>query len=390
MGAIASASGSFAQQLSPDMAQQLVRWLTPARDRRPRLVWPAQITLTGGSVSAHRQLFGELVRSNPTATVMDGAVDAWLFRTTVQVLDELAPLLRAQLQGNDPDVLQTRARLEGRRFEWDPQARGWIAASVLNGPSPRVAGTAIKTIADVVNVSGSPLSRSNADWLADLVPSMHSDAARRVLILLRAPDVVDDTTFEALAPRIAPLVTARFSAAIRANEDPQVVQAALDCLIRVDGCAPVDPNLVRTMFDALAQFIPKMTQAALPTNTTAAAIRTMTNLCGTLMSRRLPAEEIRERIAILLADFEPAAVANKSVRSIGSMLNGIVKRGQAGPEWLDDLFGRETTTLGVRLAIAEALLDQDNHRTASRAAGLKDRSDCPPEVVAYILPRLRG
>jgi hypothetical protein len=44
----------------------------------------------------------------------------------------------------------------------------------------------------------------------------------------------------------------------------------------------------------------------------------------------------------------------------------------------------------VRLAIAQALTEHDNNRIDSRAARLKDRRTCPPEVVAYLANRLKG
>ena len=76
------------------------------------------------------------------------------------------------------------------------------------------------------------------------------------------------------------------------------------------------------------------------------------------------------------------------MRNIHSMLVGIEGRDPEALDWMEDIFGRPDTTLGVKLAIAEAFLFRDHWRPGGRASRLKDRKDCPPEVVTFIINRL--
>jgi hypothetical protein len=379
VGAIASAAARF----RPPTAYRLADWLSPARDRQPRIVWPAQITLLGGAIPRQAELFAELTRTNPPGPVLDSAVDAWLFRTTPQVLDELTPQLRAILRGPGADVLQTRARLEGHLALRDADARAWIAEQLLDGPSPRIASTAVKTIADEVRSSGVPVSRPVATWLTGLLATRHHDACRRTLDLLGKAEYTDEETFADLAGRLVPTLAQKFQATVRDDADAQLTQAVLDCLVRADNNAPIDRGLVRSMFDALRAYLAAGTPKA-------AAVWMATNFCGTLLARRLDVDEVRERVDSLVTAFDPGAVSNKSVRAVAVLLGGVVRRDPAGPGWLEELFWRDGTALGTRLAIAETLLNLDDNRATSRAAHLSERAGCPTEVIAYVLPRLRG
>ncbi|GAA2897456.1 hypothetical protein Acy02nite_65130 [Actinoplanes cyaneus] len=383
VGAVTSSAPLFAAGLPVADAAALADWLTTVRDRQPRLVWPAQVALLGGSVPRQKQLFDELIRTNPSGAVLASTVDAWLFRSTRQVLDELTPQLRQILSGSNSDVLQTRARLEGRLAQDDPSARAWIREQLLERPSPRIASTAVKTIADGLAAIDRPMEPATAAWLAELVGTRHNDACRGILALLADERRTGPEAFAALAASLVPVLADRFEESLRGSADPQLSQALLDCLIRADGTAPIAPEVVRSMFDAVWANIPGSTAQA-------ALVRIVTTLSGTLLARRLPRDEVRDLIGARLAGFDPGAIANKTVRAVASLLGGLARRDPAGPDWMEDLFWRPDTALSTRLSIAEALLSLDDNRITSHAHRLTQQAGCPDEVTAYVLPRLRG
>jgi hypothetical protein len=389
IGAIASVSSALVQRLPQAMSLQLMGWLTPRREVSPRQVWPCQIVLAGQSVPTQRQLFQELVAASEPQPVVDSAIDAWLYRTTPQVVEALTPDLRLLLRGNDADVLQARARLEGRRAAADADARAWITAQVLGASSSRVAGTAVKTTADVLVKAGQPVDKPLAEWLTSLVTTRHTDAARRLLELIYAPEVVDDATFASTAPRLVPALMDRLDQAVDRLEDAQLIQAILDCFIRADRLAPIEPDVARRVYDSLVQCLSRAPTKGTHFDT-ASAVNNIATLCGTLMARRLPSNEVRHRIGSLLAGFDPGAVGSKTVRSVHSMLVGIEGRDPEALDWMEGIFGRPDTALGVQLAIAEAFLFHDHWHSGGRASRLKDRKDCPPEVVTYIINRLHA
>jgi hypothetical protein len=389
IGAIASVSSALVHGLPQAMSLQLMGWLTPRREVSPRQVWPCQIVLAGQSVPTQRQLFQELVAANEPQPVIDSAIDAWMYRTTPQVVQALTADLRLLLGGNDPDVLQARARLEGRRADADADARAWITAQVLGTPSSRVAGAAVKTTADVLARARRPVDRPLAEWLTSLVATKHTDAARRLLELIYAAEVVDDATFAAIAPRLVPALTDRLDQAVDRLEDAQLIQAILDCLIRADRLRSIEPDVVRRVYDSLVGCLSRAPGKGARFDTTS-AVNSIATVCGTLMARCLPSDEVRQRIGSLLTGFDPGAVANKTVRSVASMLVGIQGRDPQALDWMEDIFGRADTALGVQLAIAEAFLVNDHRYPGGRASRLKDRKDCPPEVVTYIINRLHA
>jgi hypothetical protein len=386
VGAVCSACGVLAARLPSATSLALIHWLAPRRTTRPRQVWPAQIVLAGRSVTLQRRLFEDLIIANEPQPVIDSAVDAWLFRTTPEVLNELAPDLRRLLQGDDPDVLQTRARLEARRAQVEPQARAWVANRVLQGASSAVAGTSVKTLAD--QVANLPLDKAFAQWLASLTVTPHTDAARRLLALVCAAEVVDDEAYRSILPSLVPNLLDRLDRAISRHEDPQLAQAILDCLIRADRTSPLDPDIARRVYSAMVERFPKDPAKAADPDAPA-TVSNVVKLCGTLMATCLPPDEVREHIGVLLSGFDPGAIANKTTRSVASMLVGMQGRDPQASDWMEVLFGRETTMLGVRLAIAEAFLVGDRWRQDGRASRLKDRPDCPPEVATYIINNLQ-
>jgi hypothetical protein len=151
----------------------------------------------------------------------------------------------------------------------------------------------------------------------------------------------------------------------------------------------IEPDVVRRVYDALVGCLSRAPTKGARFDT-ASAVNSIATLCGTLMARCLPSDEVRQRIGSLLAGFDPGAVANKTVRSVASMLVGIQGRDPEALDWMEGIFGRDDTALGVQLAIAEAFLVNDHRYPGGRASRLKDRKDCPPEVVTYTINRLHA
>jgi hypothetical protein len=387
ISAVANIAGTLGRKTSTATATALLNWLYPCRTLAPRSVWPALIGLAGRSTTAHQRIFDDLVSAGETKTVMDSALDAWFFSAPPYILTDMAEQLRSLLRSSDADAMQARARLEGRLFGNDVSANSWVEDVVVKGRSPRIAGTAVKTIADTAVLGQVSISVTTAAQLVNLLPTRHTDAARRILTMLASHETVDDEAFEPIISALVPQAIKRFNVAIRQNEDLQLTQAILDTLIRCDNFIPLDPLLVRKFYDAQAGIITKNRSGGNVTRPST-ALHQMVSLCGTLMARRLPNDETRSRLGDLLTRIKLEDLGAKSVRAAASMLMGIGHRDPKGLDWMEDLFGRTDSSLGLQQAIAEVFVTMDRRRAGGRASRLKDRPDCPPSIVNYVIKRL--
>ena len=368
----------------------LISWLKPCRMVAARNIWPAQIILASNSVPAHQEIFNELMAANEPQRVFDSALDAWLFHAPVSVLTELTPQFRGILRGHDARTRGTRARLEGRLVLWDEEARSWIAKEVLHGSSPRIAGTAIKTVIDTFERVGERVPGSICRWLVTLIYGSHTDAAQRLAALLGRSDLIDETTLSSTAAEVAPAVIERMQSAIHDHEDSQLLRELLEVLVRLDGLVPLQADEVRAVYQMTRG---RLTDASKVSNDQiikdeGAAVRDMGHLTGTLISRRLSPSEGRELLGEFLSSIDDDRFGNKIVKVIYGVLIGVGNRDPEAVAWMEDLFGGDGVANAVQLAIARAILQIDGHHVGGRASRLKDRPDCPPEVATYIITRL--
>ncbi len=387
ISAVANIVPALVAGVSTATATALLDWLYPCHALAPRHVWPALINLAGNSLPAHQRVFDDLVAANEAENVMESALDTWFFSAPLHIVRELAQQLRSLLRTGDADVMQARARLEGRLFGRDASADIWVTDAVLTGESPRIARTAIKAIADAA-VAETGLPATVAARLITLLPTHHTDAARRIMLMLTDARIVDNETLESFAVDLTPQLMVRFNAAIERNEDLQLTEAILDALIRCDKILPLNPLLVRQLYDALAGLIIEESRSKGNNVRVSAVLHQIFSLCGTLMAWRLPYNETRNLLRNLLTRIRLEDLGAKTVRAAAAMLVGIGFRDPEGPDWLEDLFGFPDASSGLKQAIAEACLVNDHHRAGGRASRLKDRTDCPPAIVTYIIKRL--
>jgi hypothetical protein len=390
IGGIAEGAEGFTKHTSLTTRLALMAWLAPGRGKSPRAVWPAQIILAAESIPAHQQIFDDLIAANEPQQVIDSAVDAWLFQTPRHVVNEMTEQFRMLLQGISAETRRTRARLEGRIADVDEKARDWIKREVLQEPSPRVAGTAIKTIADAADRDATELSHDMVAWLTTLLPTPHTDAAQRIARLLSDQRYVSDETLISATSNIVSTVLNRMRLAIEQCEDSQLARQLLDLLIRTDRIMPLTPEQVRVIYTLTRSRLSEtlIDDSKRRAEDQAAGLRDLAHLTGTLMAQRLTAAEVRGLLEELFSSVDPGRFGRKVGKAVSAMLIGLAHRDPQAINWMEDIFGRPAVSVSVRLAVAIALLQLDGNHIGGRASRLKDRPDCPPNVATYIINRL--
>lgn len=388
---VAEGVQGFVRKLDSTTRTAIINWLKTCRRVAPRNIWPVQILLASNSTPAHEEIFTELMEANESEPVVDSALDAWLFSAPVAVLNELTPRLRSLLRGSDVKARGIRARLEGRLVLWDKEARNWIEKEVLHGSSPRVAGTAIKTVVDTLDRVDERLPESVCFWLVKLIGSTHTDASQRLAAFLGRSQLIDETTLSSIASNLAPIVIERMVTATQNDEDSQLTGELLELLVRLDGLVPMEAEAVRTVYQITRDRLANVSEVANRSviKDEASAVRDMGRLMGTLINRRLSRAEGRSLLGEFLSAIDDARFGNKVVKVISSMLVGLAARDAATISWMEKLFAQESIANVIKLAIARAMLQIDGNNVGGRASQLKDRSDCPPEVATYIVTRLR-
>ena len=392
IGGIAQGAEGLARGTNSATRMRLISWLTPGRDAAPRNVWAAQITLAGGSMPAHQQIFYDLISSGEPRQVVDSAIDAWLFKTPRHVLNEMTSQLRSLLQSSDADTLRTRARLEGRLADEDETARKWVERAMMYGRSPRVAGTSIKTFADAVRMNERYLSSGLVSWLGALLSTVHIDAARRIAIILADQHNVEDATLLQAVPLLASQTLNRMRLAVQQAETSQLSRALLELLVRLDIASPLKTDDVLSAYEIIrSRLRTDSISSSMPrADDQAASIRDLSHLCGTLMAKRLPPIDIRTRIGEVLSSIDFGLFGSKTGKAISSMLVGIGYRDPEAASWMEELFGDVKVSLSVKRAIADAFLRLDGDHVGGRASQLKDRRDCPQAVATYIIGKLHS
>jgi len=392
IGTIAESADPLSRAVSSETRMQLIAWLTPGRDLTPRNAWPAQIILAGNSVPAHQQIFDELIAGGPPWQVLNSALEAWLFQTPRSVLNALTEQFRLMLQANDAETRKTRARLEGRLADEDERARRWLEGVVLRGQSPRIARTAMKTIAESLRTNRKRVSPEMTAWLGTLLPTVHTEAARRICEILSDAQYIDREDLVPIAPVLMPVVIQRLRLAAEVREDSQLSRELLEVLVELDLVSPVTPDSVREVLAIVRSRLEYSDRApnARMADDMAAALRDLGHLAGTLMSKRLLAPEVRERLAESLHIVDMERLGNRATKVVSSMLIGLGFRDPDAIDWMEELFRSTQSAPLIKLAIAEALLLLDGDQVGGRASRLKDLPDCPPIVTAYIVGRLRS
>ena len=381
MNAIASTVRAIAARLDPTTRNLLIDWLLAGRSAAPRSVWPAQICLAGDDIGRHRTLLSDLRGSDSAIAVVDGAVHAWLVQSPRPVLDALAVELRTMLSSPDSDTQQTRAGLEGRLSDTDLYARNWVEQVVLEGSRPRVAGAALRSIEEAAAGGSVRIDMQMARWLSGLLSTPHVDACMRVARLLHDPVRIADNSFRPITSLVADSAMKRLRLEVLGNGQDQLIRALLETVIRAMREGAGDPALVRDVWDLTASRV--LTPGADPAGRSA-ALRDLAHISGTLLPGLLSPLEGQTRIRRVLQELELDPPRSKSLKAVRSMIIGWSHRDPEALDVLDDVFTVEGVSPHVQMMIAEAMVQRD----LGRAARLKDRAECPPEVVTFLLTKL--
>ncbi|MFD1044850.1 hypothetical protein ACFQ1S_04190, partial [Kibdelosporangium lantanae] len=385
LSAIAKPSLVFAKVLTSTERKDLANWLRPARAHAPRTVWPMQVTLAADDIAAHRTLLAEVAQAELENEVRQNLATAWYVNTPRPTLDVLLPALRALTRRASGDLLDIRARLEGRIVDTNEVARYWVWQALFDRPSQKVAGTAATAIAERTV----PMPVSLAEWLMTLLPTRHTDAVKRLAILLS--DRQHATALRAIANRLLPIVFTRMETAAAASEDSDCSRALLKLALRIDDEQPLTPDQVRHAYRIVCTRLPLDHTQGQRENDQSAAFRDLKTLTRTLMAKRLPEAEVRDHTETVLRAMDPRSLGKKIDRqAVTELLNSFPARDPAAVDWMEDLFGEPDIAPSVKLAIAEVFLTLDRESTAGgRAARLKERPDCPPEVIEMLLRKLK-
>ena len=263
---------------------------------------------------------------------------------------------------------------------------------ILKGHSPRVAGTAVKTFADSIQIDRVSLSPYMSSWLATLLSTVHADAALRIARILADRECVQDSSLLPTIPTLTMRTLERMRLAIQRKEDSQVSRELLELLVRLDLVSPLDAGSVLSVYEIVRSRLQSDSVAAddFRVGDQAASVRDLAHLCGTLMAKRLTLLEVRTKIGEVLCSVNLEPFGKKIGKAISSMLIGIGYRDPEAIDWMEEIFGYAGVGFIVQRAIADALLQLAGDHVGSRASQLKNRADCPPAIASYIIGKLRS
>ncbi|WP_309113150.1 SEFIR domain-containing protein [Saccharothrix sp.] len=382
LNAIAKCTGVFAGALDRDTRARLAAWLRPARRSEPRAMWRTAVSLATDDVDLHRVLLAEAAVAELPPAVWEKLVLSWYINTPRPALDDLLPELRELTRNATGDMVPVRARLEARVVDTDDDARHWVRGCVLDGPSSAAAGTAVKTIADTLD----ELTPALAGWAIPLLATRHVDAAERLAKLLRPHGRV----LAGIADELLPVALDRMATAARVPGSTNLSRALVALVAAVDRHRPLQPAEVRRVHSITCSRLPLSGTAVDRDTGHSAAFRDLTMFTGAVTARRLPADEVRDLVEVVLRALDPRSLGKKIDHAVIELLRGFTARDRLAVDWLDGLFDEPDLAVAVKLAIAETFLALDGGAAAGgRAARLKDRPGCPPEVVALLLRGLR-
>ncbi|MFD4636567.1 hypothetical protein ACFWN2_04580 [Lentzea sp. NPDC058436] len=397
VSAVGKCGSLFASELDESTRLRLIGWLWAARTTAPRPAWPTQFALAGNNVETVRALLCEFGARVAESEVVVAVAHTLFHNTALNALVPLTSELRdlvAQIQRlgkmTNREVLQLRARLEGRLAEVDPDARRWIEDQVTTGVSPNVASTVIKTFVDAHAAAGPPARM--VTWLAALLNTPHTDAAERLAtMLLGARESFAEMDADGLAALVHSVI-ARMEAAVNRQEDSGLHRALLNLLIRLDDVRALGQHEVWWIYrNVRARLIADASAAAgPPTSDYPAAIRDMSTLSGTLMSRRLDSGTVRDMLAEIVLGLDESQLKGKVRVPFTSLLVSLAHRDPEAPDWLVAVFGTPGVGVEVQKAIARALLKLEDNMPGGRASALKDRPNCPVAVESLIVKELRS
>jgi len=385
INAVLAVAESLARGATPQQREILVARLKADRDVNPRAGYSAEIILAGDRTTEHREILQALEQLKPPRAVLNSVLDTWLFRTPPQVRIQIAADLRRFLSAGDAETLQRRARLEAVLAVDDTSARDWITDQVLRGQSPQVAGTAVTSFGRAAD--GAELNGAALEWLASLLGSKHTEAARSVAALIKDEHRFGDGVLRPVGATIAPAAVARLRTAIEKGEDSLLMRTLVQLLARVNRASPLPVGVIEETFE-LIRIRLKAPSGSIPPEKRSDQFAAVTDLrifVGQVMAQSLPGQEVRSRVGEILLTLQDSQVQSNVRGALVILLKGLGHDDLPNTcAWMRDIFAAPAVVSGVQLAIAEAMLDLDGREPGGRAAALEHESNCPVAVATYL------
>jgi hypothetical protein len=405
VGSIATLANHLASTLDRASRQTILAVLGRHQDVDPRRIWPALVKLAGPDVDLQQQVLSSFDAAEPaddddgTATrtwevVRTSTVDTWLNVGTVDFLLLAKEDFHRLLPDGGGRAAQRRAVFEGRIALWDAEAREWMRALVLEGPSRASARAAANAVLAAAPQRG-PLEPALVEWVLRLVPTPHTNAAQRLTTLLTNSELVPDNVVLGNVPEVCSVALARLEMAVDRLEDSQLASALFDLIVRVDKLSPIPTDDIRRVItkltgpvqavaDRLAQDDSKQTKFEITSH-----FNLWADAVGKLGLRRLPASEIEPTVREVLTGWDSHDVGTRISRVVAKVLLGILSRSPGFATWImDELW--PASRMGTKLAIAEAFSVHERTTPGRHALALARRDDCPPDVAAQIHKWLRN
>jgi hypothetical protein len=414
VGALAALSNQVANNADRRDRIALIDVLARHQTAHPRRVWGAQIKMAGPEADLQKELLTAFEAVNATTSasgwpsVRTSALDTWLHVASPRFLASAADRFRSLLPESGGKATVARAEFEGCIAAIDTTARGWVARQLRQGVSSTASGTAVVALGRSMEVLSARADPLLVDWIMSMLPSRHVDATRRLCELLADSTITPDNVLRDRAdnwpdglwtagPAAVSLpysVLPRLRTAVEAGEDSQLWSALVKLLKRLDAMSPMPGSTARAVLDLFTKpvrAIPKRladgSDERLRTEL-ASILNRWVDVVGVIGGKHLPAPELEASVLDTLAGWDCQDLGQQARRPVARVLLGLLHRNPAMAARLADDWWPASGP-GTKWAIAEALTVYERKTPGHRSVMLARRTDCPPDLAAWIHRRLR-
>jgi hypothetical protein len=364
-------------------------WLRPAAHIAPREIWPVLAKLAIDNVPALSQILDDLIRNNETNALV-GVIDVILGAASGRVTVALEGTLRPLIAGGRSAA--RRGRLDAILALYNVEFRHLIERDMERTSPATQARYAILTVERRLN-AGMPPQPDLASWMASLLRSPHTDAVRRVAVLLSQRDLLNA---RATWPyqEVLSYSLQRLEAALTNEEDAQLMKALVKLFLDSADAGELTDILALQAIGLLMQFVETSplrhselvgaaAQKSSSTTLRAAVYRSLTDLIAVASRRSLNKTKAQELTLTLLRSVDTGDIGGRAWQDLRELLCAV---GDRDPSLIDDLeraWPRDRRW--NQLAVAEAVLRLDGRSSGGRAHRLVQRADCVDSVRRHVL-----
>ena len=368
---------------------KLSDWLRPAAYIAPRQIWPVLAKLAVDNVPALSQIFDDLITSNET-DALETVIDVILGVASGSVTAALEGTMRSLITGGRSAA--RLGRLDAILALYDIGHRHLVERDMERTSPAAQARSAILTVERRLNAGMSP-QPDLASWLASLLETPHTDAVRRVAVLLSQRDLLDARPTwpyqEVLSYSLERLETA-----LANGEDAQLMKALVKLFLDSADAGELSEVLALQAIGLLMQFV----QANGPDHSRpgdvaygtsfspvlrAAVYRSLTDLLAVASRGSLSRANAEEYALTLLQSVDTGDIGGRAWQDLRELLCAIGDRDPSLIDSLERAWPRDWRWNQV--AVAEAVLRLDGRSSGGRAHRLVQRSDCIDSVRRHIL-----